>query len=93
MSKFIECPHCHCQYTPEEIFVRGAFIGKTKDIVKDALGKILYSDYEEGKEPDFNEKFVCDNCNRPFLIHAEVEYKTEVEKEELDFSEEYVALL
>ena len=93
MSKFIECPHCHCQYTPEEIFVRGAFIGKTKDIVKDALGKILYSDYEEGKEPDFNEKFVCDNCNRPFLIHAEVEYKTEVEKEELDFSEEYVKLL
>jgi predicted nucleic-acid-binding Zn-ribbon protein len=93
MSKFIECPHCHCQYTPEEIFVRGAFIGKTKDIVKDALGKILYSDYEEGKEPDFNEKFICDNCNRTFLIHADISYSTEAEKEELDFSEEYVKLL
>lgn len=93
MSKYIECPHCHAQYLPEEIFVRGAFIGKSKDIVKDALGKILYSDYEEGKEPDFGEKFICDYCNKPFLINATVEYKTTEEAEELDFSEEYVTLL
>lgn len=92
-TPIIKCHHCGAQYLPGEIFMPGAFIGQPDDLVKDSVGRILYEDYQEGKEPDFIEHFTCEYCNKPFIIEATVTYKTMEEAPEKDFSTEYVSLL
>ena len=92
-TQLIKCPYCGAQYLPGEIFMPGAFIGKPEDIVKDSLGKILYEDYREGQEPDMVEHFICDICDKPFIIEATITYKTSEEVPEKDFTTEYVSLL
>lgn len=90
---YIMCPHCHAQYHSSEIFMPGSFTGKPDNLIKDALGKILYEDYEEGHEPCLIEHFECEECGKPFVIEASVSYKTRAEAEELDFSSQSVSLL
>lgn len=87
----IMCPHCHAQYHPSEIFLPGSFTGKPENVIKDALGKVLYVDYAE--EPTLVEHFECEECGKPFVIEATVSYKAKEEAEELDFSTESVSLL
>ena len=70
----------------------GALIGQPEDVVKDSLGKILYEDYQEGKEPELIEHYTCDICNKPFVIEATVTYKTMTEEPEKDFSNLYASL-
>ena len=89
----IKCPHCGAQYLPGEIYMPGSFLGRPEDVVKDSLGKILYEDYQEGKEPDMVEHFICDICDKPFIVEATVTYKTTSEAPENDFSTTYVSLL
>ena len=89
----IKCPHCGWEYVPCEIFLPGELTGKTDNVIKDALGKIIYEDYEEDQEPDQTEHFVCEHCNKSFVIEATTTYKTRKEDEELDFSSPYVSLL
>jgi hypothetical protein len=89
----IKCPHCGAQYLPGEIYMPGALIGQPDDLVKDSLGKILYEDYQEGREPDMIEHFVCEYCEKPFIIEATVTYKTMTELPENDFSTQYVSLI
>jgi hypothetical protein len=89
----IKCPHCKAQYLPGEIYMPGALIGQPDDLVKDSLGRILYEDYQEGKEPAFVEHFICDYCDKPFVIEATVTYKTYEEAPENDFSTQYVPLI
>lgn len=88
----IMCPHCHAQYHPSEIFMPGDFLGKPDNLIKDALGKILYEDYQEGHEPSFSERFECEECGKPFFVDATVTYKTREVPEEQDFSTEYSSL-
>lgn len=88
-----KCPHCGAQYLPGEIYMPGALIGQPEDIVKDSLGKILYEDYAEGKEPVMIEHFICDYCNKPFVVEATITYKTAAEEPEKDFSSQYVSLI
>lgn len=93
-TQVIKCPHCNCEYLPGEIFMPGSLIGQPTEIVKDGFGKILYEDYEpKTKEPSLTEHFVCENCNKPFIIEAIVSYKSLEESEERDFSNKYVSLL
>lgn len=92
-TPIIKCAHCGAQYLPGEIFMPGAFLGRSEDIVKDSFGKILYDDYQAGKEPDMIEHFVCDYCDKPFVIEATITYKTMVEEPEKDFSTQYVSLI
>lgn len=92
-SQPISCPHCHAQYHAAEIFMPGSFIGKPDNVIKDALGKILYEDYLPGEEPNLVEHFECEECGKPFVVEATVSYRTKEEAEELDFSSEYVSLL
>ena len=92
-TPIIKCVHCGAQYLPGEIYMPGALIGYPEDVVKDALGKILYEDYPDGKEPDMIEHFICDYCDKPFIIEATITYKTYVEEPERDFTAEYVSLL
>lgn len=92
-TPIIKCPHCGAQYLPAEIFMPEAFIGRPDDLVKDSLGKILYEDYQEGKEPDMVEHFTCEYCEKPFVIEATVTYKSMAEEPERDFQNQYVSLL
>ena len=90
----IRCPHCGAEYLPGEVYLPGALIGQPTDVVRDSLGKILYEDYEpETREPDLTEHFVCEYCDKPFIVEATVTYKTREESPEKDFSTKYVSLL
>lgn len=93
-TPLITCPHCGCQYLPGEIYMPDALVGQPTDIVKDALGKIIYKDYEpESKAPDMVEHFVCDQCDKPFVVEAVLSFKSSKEIPENDFSTPYVSLL
>lgn len=89
----IICPHCKFQYHPSEIFLPDDFTGKPEQVIKDALGKILYVDYQEGYEPNATEHYTCENCGKPFVVESSVSYKVKKEAEELDFSTDKVSLL
>ena len=92
-SAIIKCPHCGAEYLPSEIYMPGATLGRPEDIVKDSFGRILYEDYQEGKEPDMFEHFICDFCNKPFVVEATITYKSFEEEPERDFQSQYVNLL
>lgn len=92
-TSIIRCIHCGAQYLPGEVYMPGALIGQPEDIVKDSLGKILYEDYQEGKEPDMIEHYICDYCDKPFIVEATITYKTMAEAPERDWSDNYVSLL
>lgn len=90
----IRCPHCGAEYLPGEVFLPGALIGQPDDIVKDSLGKIIYEDYStEDREPSMVEHFICDCCNKPFIVEASVTYRAKEEAPENDFTTKYVSLL
>lgn len=90
----IRCPHCNAEYLPGEIYMPGSLIGQPSEIVKDSFGKIIYEDYmTESKEPCFNEAFICEYCEKPFVVEATVTYKAKEEAPENDFSTKYVSLL
>ena len=92
-TPIIKCPHCGAQYLSAEIYMPGAFLGQPEDIVRDSFGKLLYEDYQVGKEPDMIERYICDYCDKPFVIEATITYKTMAEEPEKDFSTQYVSLL
>ncbi len=92
-TPIIKCPHCGAQYLPGELYMPGALIGQPEDVVKDSLGKLLYEDYPDGKEPDMIEHFTCEYCDKPFVVEATVTYKSMVEAPEADFKNQYVSLL
>lgn len=90
----IKCPHCGAEYLPGEIYMPGALIGQPDEVIKDYLGKIIYEDYTtEAREPDMIEHFICDYCDKPFIIEATTTYKTREEAPERDFTTNYVSLL
>jgi hypothetical protein len=93
-TSVIKCPHCGAEYLPGEIYMPGALIGQPDDIVKDAVGKVIYEDYStEAREPSMIEHFTCEYCEKPFVIEATVTYKSMAEEPEKDFSTQYVSLL
>lgn len=91
----IECPHCRAQYLPGEIYMPGALIGQPPEIVKDALGKIVYVDYQKvDNMPTMVERFTCEYCDKSFEVEAgPVTYKSRNVPQEEDFSTGYVSLL
>ena len=92
-TPILKCPHCGAQYLPGELYMPGALIGQPEDIVKDSLGKILYEDYTEDNEPNMIEHFICDYCDKPFVVEATITYKTMAEEPERDFQSQYVSLI
>lgn len=91
----IECPHCHAQYLPGEIYMPGALIGQPPEIVKDSLGKIVYVDYQKiGKMPNGNETFICEYCDQPFDVEVGyIAYKAKKADPAKNFKQDYVSLL
>ena len=93
-TALIRCPHCGAEYLPGEVYLPGSLIGQPDDIVRDALGKIIYEDYTAvEREPNTIEHFICDYCEKPFVIEATITYRTSAEAPEKDFSTQYVPLL
>ena len=92
-SPVIRCPHCGAEYLPGEIYIPGTMLGYPEDVVRDSMGRLLYEDYQVGKEPDMIERFTCDYCEKPFIVEATITYKTREEEPEKDFSTQYVSLL
>lgn len=81
---FIRCPHCGAHYLPNEIFIENGLLGNAHNIVKTSKGEIVSY---QGKPYDLQEKYVCDYCNKEFLIEGTLSFKTTVVE---DFEEEYV---
>lgn len=93
-SPVIRCPHCMAEYLPGEIYMPGSLIGQPDEVIRDSFGKIIYEDYyKETREPDMMESFICEYCEKPFVIEATVTYKVTKEVPEKDFSTNYVSLL
>lgn len=89
----IVCPRCGAEYLPAEIFIDNEIEGKpASQPVKDALGKILYAEYEEGSAPCQPETYVCDRCGRTFKVFPKAEYRTEQAPEEEDFADQAASL-
>ena len=86
-KKVITCPHCHWQYLPGEILYGDNVVGQPSQIVRDALGHIIYEDWKEDCEPLAEEKFYCENCGKPFIVEYELSVKTRAEEQMLDFTD------
>ena len=90
----IKCPHCGYELIPSEVFYPEDIIGgRTDSLIRDALGKIIYLEYKEDQEPCHSEQYICDNCDKPFVVEPVVSYKVKKEVEELDFSTDTASLL
>lgn len=81
------------EYTPADIFMPGDLIGEPENVVKDALGKIIYQEYDKDNEPGQVEHFVCDACGKPFTVEPIITYKVKKEDEALDFKTQESSLL
>ena len=81
----IKCPYCGWEYLPSEIYMPNSFLGKAYQIYRKEDGTI---DVYDGHNMDLSEEFVCDHCNKPFTIEADVKFKTETKKQK-DFSVPY----
>ena len=91
-TALIRCPHCGATYLPGEIYLPGELIGQPTDVVRDALGKIIYEDYDE-KAPNSIETYYCEYCDKPFVVEASLTFNSYEELPEKDFSDPYVSLI
>lgn len=98
VKKFIKCPHCGWEYEPGEVMYPNKVFGYPINVIRDALGHIIYTEYRKSKysdsveEPDYTEEFYCENCNKPFVIEVDMTFKSKPQDEELDFSDTAVSL-
>ena len=89
----ITCPHCGAQYVASEIFYPGALEGKPETVIRDALNKVIYQEYDEDEEPCQAEHYICDYCNKPFIVEPNLSFKVRKEEEALDFATQEASLL
>lgn len=94
IKRIVKCPHCGYEYDIAEVVYPGEFLGKPDKIVKDALGKILLVDFEDPKHaPEQSERYICDSCNKTFVILPQISFEAVKEDEQIDFSQEFASLL
>ena len=86
MTPRIRCPYCGAEYVPSEIFMPETLLDKSNIIDKDANGKI---ENVEGQEAELSESYICDYCNKEFVVEASIVYKERM----IDIEEEYVTKL
>lgn len=75
---YIICPHCGAEYTPAEIYIPSALIKNPGHIVRDDNNKILETEYSP---LDLTESFICDFCNKEFVVEASISFSTYNSKE------------
>lgn len=71
MNNIIKCPNCGREYLPGEIYIPERFLGKPKDLERNADGKII-ADY--GSAMDLEESFECEFCGCAFKVRADVKF-------------------
>ena len=84
-TELIECPTCHAQYLPVEIFIPDAFFGHPTKIYRDENHIITEV---VGQDRCSMEQYVCDYCNVPFKVNAKLQFSTKPEIK-FDFKEDY----
>jgi len=89
----IKCPYCGYEYTPADIFYPGELIGVPQQVVRDALGKIIYQEYDDDELPGQVEHYICDECGKAFVVEPVITYKVRKEDEALDFTTQEASLL
>ena len=82
-QKTITCPNCGAEYLPVEIFLRDSLLGYPTKIEKDENLKILTT---QGKQPDLEETYICDKCDKTLKIKAKLDFETSI----LETQEEYM---
>ena len=75
------------EFAPAEIFMPGDLIGEPDNVIRDALGRIIYQEYDEGNEPAQVGHYVCDECGKPFIVEPVIKYKVKKKEETKEFSE------
>lgn len=85
-KSIIKCPYCGFEYSPSEVFMPGEIVGTPKSLVKDPLGKIIYTEWVEGEEAEQVEHFACEGCGKSFTVKPVVTYTATQEAEETDFT-------
>lgn len=70
----IVCPYCGAEYLPQEIFTLDTSITNLGQLVKNDKGQIEW--VEKDLEDDLQEEYVCDYCNKPFKVEANLTYTT-----------------
>lgn len=81
----IKCPKCGYEYLPAEIFFQEDILGKPKNIIRDAAGKILFY---TGEEPSGEQEWTCYQCNAILKVNANLSVSAE-ENIEHNFDEDY----
>ena len=72
------------EFAPAEIFMPGDLIGEPDNVIRDALGRIIYQEYDEGNEPAQVGHYVCDECGKPFIVESVITCKVKKEEEAKD---------
>lgn len=91
--KVIKCPHCGAEFLASEIFMPGEIVGKARSVVRDALNRLIYVEWEDDEEEEHDETYCCDFCGEEFTISPVVTYKVAKQEEELDFNHPEASLL
>lgn len=86
MRPTIKCPYCGAEYLPSEIFMPETLLDKSAIINKDSNGKI---ENVKGEEAELRESYICDYCDKEFVVYASIMYNTSKE----DIEEDYVTKL
>lgn len=85
----IKCPKCGYEYLAGELFLPKHFLGQPTNVTRNDKGEIMFYD---GIDMDNEEKYICDNCNTPFHITADIAFNSYYNEEE-DFSKDHVTKL
>ena len=72
-KEIIECPYCHTQYLPGEIYFPVQFLGRPTNIIRDDDGKI---EFASGEQMDLTETFTCEHCGCSFAVKGNISFKT-----------------
>lgn len=75
---YITCPHCGAEYTAAEIYIPSQLIKNPGHIIRDDNNKIIET---ENPPFDFNESYMCDFCNKEFVVEAAISFSTFNSKE------------
>lgn len=75
----ITCPHCGCEYLPEEIYY--SILGTPKNIIRDDSGKIISFN---NTSVNLKEEYCCDKCGNSFFVSGKLKFKTYANESDLD---------
>lgn len=86
----ISCPKCGAEYLANEIYIPKNFFGNVKTVDRDPESHKILAYY--GDLINTKEHYICDFCNTPFNINANIVFNTDID-EQHDFNQSYCSIL